>query len=344
MKLYNFLWVLIFGFQFAWGAKPEIIESKVIKRSFEVSSTADIKINNRYGNVNLSSWNQNKVDFHIEIQVDGKDAQRVKDRLDAIKINFSSNQNFVAAETLIENIKNQNNVNISIHYFVKLPKTNNVYIQNQYGNIDIDNLKGSTNISLKYGNFTAGQLQNAINLLDFDYVTKASVDFVQSASINLAYSKMTISKSELINTNARYSDISLGEVHDLINNISYGNLSIQNANAVTNASSYSNIKIENLRNSFVFSGKYGSISISHVKKGFNKVSIGSNYISVTLGIDKDAGYKLEGNFKYGSLSFPQNVNMSKEIQKGSSASYEGSAGNGSGDILLNMTYGNAKIK
>ena len=92
MKLYNLLWILIFGFQFAWGAKPEIFESKVIKRSFEVSSTADIKINNRYGNVNLSSWNQKKVDFHVEIQVDGKDAQKVKDRLNAIKINFSSNQ------------------------------------------------------------------------------------------------------------------------------------------------------------------------------------------------------------------------------------------------------------
>lgn len=344
MKLYNILFVILLGFQFAWGAKPEIIESKVIKRSFDVNSTADLKINNRYGNVNLSSWDQNKIDFHIEIQVDGKDAQKVKDRLNSIKINFSSNANLVAAETIIENIRNQNNVNIAIHYFVKFPKTNNITIQNQYGNIDVDNIKGSSNISLKYGNFSGGQFQNAINLWNFDYVTKANVDHVQSASVNIDYSKLTISKSELLNVKARYSDISLGEVYDLINNISYGNLMIQSANVVTSAASYSNVKIENLNNSFVFTGNYGSISIAKVKKGFNKVSIGSDYISVNLGMDKNAGYKLEGNFKYGGLSFPNNLNLSKEIQKGSSATYEGTAGNGSGEILLNMTYGSAKIK
>lgn len=344
MKPYSLLLIFFFGLSFAFAEKPEVIESKVIKRSFDVSSTADLKISNRYGNVNLTTWDQNKIDFHIEIQVDGRDAQKVKDRLNSISINFSSSANFVAAETMIESIKGFNNVNISIHYFVKLPKTNNINIQNQYGNIDIDNLRGTSNIELKYGNFSANQLNNSSNVLNFDYVTRASIDWVESASINLGYSKLSINKSDVLNLNSKYSDVSIGRVKDILNNAKYGNVQIETVNAFTNSATYSNIKVGELITSFVSTGSYGSISISDVKKGFNKVSIGANYLAVSIGISKDATYNLEGNFKYGDLNYPSNLNLSKEIKKSTSAYYEGKVGNGKGDILLNMTYGNAKIK
>lgn len=344
MKLYSLFWIILFGFQIALAEKPEIVETKVIKRSFDVTSNADLKISNRYGNVNLTTWDQNKVDFHIEIQVDGKDAQRVKERLNSISINFSSSKSMVAAETIIENIRNSNNINIAIHYFVKLPKNNNIHIKNQYGNIDIDNLKGASNIQLQYGNFNANQLQNPVNLWDFQYVTKAKVDFVQSATMDLAYSKMEIGKSELLTVKARYTDVAIGQVHDLVNNLSYGDLNIQSVHAITNSANYSNVKIDILNNSFVSKGNYGSVTIGNVKKGFNKVSILSNYLAVSIGIAPDAGYKLEGNFAYGSMSLPSNIDLTKEIKKGTSAVYEGVAGNGSGEILMTMTYGNAKLK
>jgi hypothetical protein len=343
MKLYSLFWIILCGFQIALAEKPEIVETKVIKRSFDVASNADLKITNRYGNVNLTTWDQNKVDFHIEIQVDGKDAQRVKDRLNSISINFSSSKSLVSAETIIENIRNSNNINITIHYFVKLPKNNNLYIRNQYGNIDIDNLKGATNLKLQYGNFSARKLENPVNLWDFEYVTKANVDFVQSATMDLSYSKMEIGKSELLNIKSKYTDVSIGEVHDLINNSSYGDLNVHTVHAITNSANYSNVKIDHLNNSFVSKGNYGSVSIKNIKKGFNKISILSNYLSVNLGIAADAGYKLEGSFSYGSMSFPSNINLSKEIKKGTSAIYEGMAGNGSGEILMTMSYGNAKI-
>src|SRR5690606_21465357 len=121
------------------------------------------------------------------------------------------------------------------HYFVKLPKTNNINIRNQYGNIDIDNLKGTSTIQLKYGNFSANQLQNPINLWDFEYVTKADINFVQSATADLGYSKLNIGKSELLNIQSKYTDVSIGQVHDMINNSSYGNLTIPSVNALTNS-------------------------------------------------------------------------------------------------------------
>ena len=347
MKLYFNLLLLGIFFSSAVvtaSENPLVLESKVIDKSFSVNSNAELRINNKYGNVNMTTWDKNTVEFHIEIKVDGKNATKVKERINSINVEFSANAGRVSAETIIENIGNSNNVNITIHYFVKLPKTNSIDITNKYGNITLDGLKGSSAIDLSYGNMNLGKLENALNIWDLDYVTTANVDMVKSANITMDYSKLTLGNSEVINLNADYSDVNLGEIEDLVNDMDYGNLFIEKANSVSNVSDYSNVKIGTIYKSFVSSLSYGSIAIGNVKKGFNKISISADYSDVSIGMDPGAGYTIEGNFKYGGLDFPSNVNMSKQIEKSVAKTYEGKAGNGSAEILINMTYGSAKIR
>lgn len=337
------VWILLSQFGLA-SENPLVLESKVIDKSFTVNSNAELRINNKYGNVNITTWDKNQIDFHIEIKVDGKNAEKVKERMNGINVEFNANSGMVSAETIIKSIKNSNNINISIHYFVKLPKTNSIAITNKYGNISLDALKGSSAIDLSYGNMNFGKLENALNTWDLDYVTSAHVDFVKSANISLDYSKMSLGKSEVINLNADYSDMNIEEIEDLVNSMDYGNLYIEKAHSVSNVSDYTNIKLGTVYKSFVSSGSYGTIAIGNVKKGFNKISIGAEYSDVSIGIDPGADYRFTGNFKYGGLQFPSRLNMSKQIEKSVVKNYEGKAGNGSAEVLINLNYGSAKIK
>lgn len=345
MKRYYSLFLFLFwGIQFATASGPAAIETKIIDKSFTVNPNAELRISNKYGNVNMTTWDRNTVEFHIEVKVDGANADRVKERINSISVDFSANPNLVSAETIIKNIRNSNNINITIHYFVKLPKSNNINITNRYGNISLDQLKGNSVIHLDYGNMNLGKMENALNTWDLDYVTSASVDFVKSAQLTMDYSRINISKSEVINLNADYSDVTIGQISDLVSSMDYGNLFIEQAGSVSSVSEYTNLKINNVQTSFVSSMSYGSIAIGNVRKGFNKISIGADYSDVSIGMDSGAGYTLTGNFKYGGMKFPSNVNMSKQIEKSVVKSYEGKAGDGSGEVLINMNYGSAKIK
>lgn len=346
MKLYFnlFLILLLLANGNAFAGNPLVAETKVIDKTFSVNPNAELRINNKYGNINLTTWDKNTVEFHIEIKVDGKNADRVKERLNSISVDFSANSNLVSAETIFKNIKNSNNTNITIHYFVKLPKTNNVNLINRYGNISLDVLKGTSVITLDYGNLTLGKMENALNTWDLDYVTSANIDFAKSANITMDYSKLSLGRSEVINLNADYSDVNITKVGDLVNSMDYGNIFVEEAGSFSNVADYTNIKVGKIEKSFVSSGSYGSISIGNVKKGFNKISIGADYSDVSIGIESGSGYTLTGNFKYGGMSFPSSVNMSKQIEKSVVKTYEGKAGNGSGEVLINMTYGSAKIK
>lgn len=345
MKTYYSLFTLLFfTFQILQATVPEFTEEiKVIEKSFNVNSNANLSINNKYGNVTLTTWNKNLIEIRVEIKVDGRDNNAVRQRLNAITVNFNATAAGVAAATQIAESKGSNKTNISIHYTVRLPKTNSINIENRYGNLYLDETRGAVNIGLKYGNLTFGKLLNAINNLDMAYVTNAKIDYVKSAVIDAAYSKIDISKAEVLRMETDYTDVNLGDVSDLINNMDYGNLNITKIEKVSSTADYTNIKIGTLSHSFVSSGDYGAITIRHIKSGFSKIIIDADYAGLNLGVEPAAGYSVKAEMRYGSLSYPSNVNMSKKIVKNTSSSYEGKAGNASGSIQINMDYGSAKI-
>ncbi|SMC66007.1 hypothetical protein [Moheibacter sediminis] len=322
---------------------PVVEEVKVLEKTYNVNSNANLNINNKYGNVTMTTWDKNVIEIRVEIKVDGRDNNAVKEKLNSITVDFSGNLSNVSAITKINNIKGGKKTNISIHYSVKLPKTNSIELRNQYGNLFLDELKGSSNINVDYGNITIGKLHNALNNINLDYVTSAKIDYVKSAVVNIDYSKLEINKAEVLTLNADYTDVTLGDVNDLINNMDYGNLSATKLDKVSNTADYTNIKIGTLTHSFVSSGDYGAISIQRVSKGFDKIIINSDYSGVNIGIDGSAGYSIIANMQYGDLKYPSNVTMSKKIIKNSSSYYEGKTANATGSIEIKMSYGGAKI-
>lgn len=342
---FKILTFLFMAAQSAWAADPSVIEeTKVIEKTFNVNSNANLYISNKYGNVTMTTWDKNVIEIRVEIKVDGKDNNAVKQRLNAITIDFSASAAQVAAETQIPDAKGINKTHISVHYTVKLPKTNGINIENRYGNLFLDETKGMVNIDLQYGNLTFGKLNNAINNFDLDYVTTAKIDYVKSANIDADYSKLEINKAEVIRLEADYTDINLGDISDLINDMDYGNLNAKKIDKVSNTADYTNIKIGTISHSFVSTGDYGAISIQRVSKGFDKIIISSDYSGVNLGVEASAGYSIKANMKYGDLKYPSNVTMSQKIIKNTSSYYEGKTAGASGSVEINMNYGGAKIQ
>ena len=47
-------------------------KSKSISKSFDVNSDATLSISNRYGDINVTTWNQNKIEIDVKINSKGK--------------------------------------------------------------------------------------------------------------------------------------------------------------------------------------------------------------------------------------------------------------------------------
>jgi len=68
--------------------KGKYTKEKSIKKEYTVASDALLKISNDYGNLDITSWDQNKTILEINIKVNGNDEEKVISKLEDIDVIF----------------------------------------------------------------------------------------------------------------------------------------------------------------------------------------------------------------------------------------------------------------
>lgn len=138
-------------------------KNKVLNKEFTVNADATLNLTNKYGSINIVTWEENKIVIKVSITTNGNDEDKVKTRLEQIDVEFSGNSNNVSAKTLIEKSSRSwsiwgksNNVSMEINYLVKMPITNNLDVNMDYGSITIDKLEGTSKIDCDYGSLHIG--------------------------------------------------------------------------------------------------------------------------------------------------------------------------------------------
>ena len=77
-------------------------KQKRISKSYTVSPDALLKIENSYGNIDISTWNENRIEIEVIIKTNGNDEEQVIERLKEIDVDFSGSSSRVSAITRFE--------------------------------------------------------------------------------------------------------------------------------------------------------------------------------------------------------------------------------------------------
>ena len=77
-------------------------KQKKITKSFNVSANALLKIDNSYGNIDITTWNENRVEIEVLIKTNGNDEEKVIQRLREIDVDFKASNSRVSAVTRFE--------------------------------------------------------------------------------------------------------------------------------------------------------------------------------------------------------------------------------------------------
>jgi len=329
--------------------KGKYTKSKTIKKEFKVTNDATLNVTNKYGNIVIATWNENKIIIDITITTNGNDEEKVEKRLEQIDVEFNSTTNYVSAKTMIEknsrswNIWGKNNnVNMQIDYVIKMPITNNIDLSNDYGSISLDKLEGTSKINCDYGKINIGELLNTSNLIKIDYTNKSTIDFMKDGEINADYSTLHVEKAGRTKLNADYSHISFGMLVDLNYNCDYGDLKIDDCGNLTGNSDYMHTTVDILRGSGDFDTDYGSIKINELGKDFKNLKIKSSYTSLKFGVNPNTSFNITAFLNYGGLKYDSGFTFNKEITKSSSKQYEGyyNSSNSRNTITIKSSYGN----
>ena len=320
-------------------------KEKTIKKEFTVNPNALLLVRNSYGNLNITSWKENRVVIEVQIKTNGNNEEKVQKKLDEISVDFEASSDRVSAETIFNKNNNgwgwswgnNNNVNMQINYTIKVPIKNNVDLNNDYGNIILDRIDGHAKISCDYGRLELGELHGRNNQLNFDYTSKSTIGYINSGEIRADYSGFTIDIAGNLKVNADYTNASIGKMENLDYSSDYGNMDIKEVNNINGNGDYITVTMGTVHGNVDINADYGAIKIEELAADAGNVSIRTDYTGIKIGYNAQYHFDFDITTSYSGVSGKDDFTINVRTEKSSEKHYEGYYGSKDSGNLVTLT-------
>ncbi|NLJ42606.1 MAG: DUF4097 family beta strand repeat protein [Bacteroidales bacterium] len=338
-----------------------VSEMRSFSRSLNADRDTRLEVNNRYGDVHLTSWNRDSIYIKAEIEATANSTSKLKNLLEGIEISISESGRSVRAETkfgkeltvLVESFKGFTDKiidygsRIRINYFISLPDYVDISIKNQFGDVSVENNAGTISVDLSNGDFKAGSL-NRLAELNFDF-GDAEIGSVKSARIVTTFSKFLIKESGEVTISSTASRYELGTIGKLNFESRRDKFFIENISGIKGTSYFSDFKINHLTGESDVNLKYGSFEVEKTDNRFDRIDISSSYSDITLEFDPSFSSRFEINHTNAFVVLPEiNTRSEKETLNDEKKEYliKGTTGSdpGSREIRIDATRGNICLK
>lgn len=326
---------------------------RVIQQSYSVTNNATLKVNNRFGNVDIITWEENTIEFDILIKVSGNDEDKVIDRLERIDVDFSATNSLVSAITKIG--KNESkwwnwgkkmNLQLEINYVIKIPITNSIDITNDFGSVSVDTLKGKAIINCDHGNITTKELMAENNELNFDHTKDCYFEYINSGTINADFSGYTVAKAKNLKINADHTASHIEAAENISYNCDFKSLKVDNVNNITGNADHLALIIGNVYKNASVTSDFGSIKIGKIASNAQNININGEHAGISIGYDSAYNFNFDITLEHASIRNADDFNYTKRIIKSSNKYYKGNYGEVGSESLvrINSEFGSVTFK
>jgi len=308
------------------------------QKDFAATSSTELSIDNQFGNITITDWDQSKVTVSYIVEVTNSDEAKAKKIMDKIKVEVKEEGNKIIFKTIIGELGNLTNSNskgekqsFRIDYFVKCPKNIKISLDNQFGDVIVSTLTGPFNADLQFGSLNAVSLTGPETKIDMQF-GQITIGTLKDAKFDIQHSEaLKISDCGNITIDAQFAKLDIGNLASLKGDISN-----------------SEITIETLKDMLKIESNMGNVKIGTVSAGFTSLIAEVNMGDFNIGIDPNAGYKLEAEVNMGSIKVPDGLKKTTEKESDMPGitveKISGTYGNGNSMIKIDCNMGSVKIK
>lgn len=328
---------------------PDYIHTKqkIIKKTYFVNSDAGLYIDNSYGNITVTTWDEDKTELDIVIKVSGDNENWVNQRLTDIDIDIVALKGLITAKTIIGNSSYKStgkNNSFQINYIIKIPKNGSVKLYNKYGNINTGDLFSESDIKCKYGKIALGRLSGNSNNFLVEYCNNSTISFLKNATIIAKYSNLKIGDVQKLDLISDYTDIDIQNSDVIKYSSKYGTIKIQNIKSLDASGNYLTLKIGELFNTLKLSTKYSNVSIGSINSKANSVSIAAGYTGLNLGFDPNFAFDFNVTVKYANFKYDNELEIDSKEDSNNLKRYSGFyKKKGANTVSIISDYGNVML-
>jgi len=292
--------LLFFAFNLAKADDTEF--SKKFHHEFETDANSIFDISNKYGNINIVTWDQNKIVVDVVITADMSSQEKANAIFEKISIDFSKEAETCKAYT---NINGSLKGKFSINYEVKMPKVIALDLENKFGSVNAGVFTGKCNFTVKYGDLTLDKIldneQKPRSTVNLAYCKNSKVKQCNWLRIDLSYSNLNIEKGNTVMAITKYSNFSCGDVHTVITDSKYDSYTMGHVSNFNCSGQYSNYKIDDFDSRIEADLKYSDIKVPHILPNFESIRIKCAYGHTELRTSGSGDSNVNLETEYGDI-------------------------------------------
>lgn len=362
------LWMLVLPIVMVADVSPTEKFTKQLKRDFGTTANGELQITNKYGLVEIKTWEKNRVKIDVLITVNAQNEEHAQSVFDRINIIFKNTASFVMAETIINSQKNKswwsgfgdNKDEFSIDYRIYMPPTNALNLSNKYGDVIAQEIKGNSQIVLKYCDYDFAGLNNSSIELAYSDGAIASVN---NADLTIKYSEVQMETANELKVQSKYSTLKADKVNYLDCQTSYDtyiigvvdnfrnvgkfdDIKINTANIVHMSSGYTDLWVDQLNEYLDINTSYGDVEINQLSESFSEVLLIGKYTDFEIRVAPGTKYKLDADGSYADIDYPRGMTVSYQEERNTSTTIKGQMGsaNNTPIIKAQLSYGELSVR
>ncbi len=292
--------------------------SKRYVRSFKVSPNVQVDLSNKYGDIIVNTWDKDSVSFNIKITAFGKNDESVDKLIERVSFDHTNSGKFLKFETIFDRqsgsfkefwnslgdyskvLINKNNLNIDYEIFI--PKKSNMYLENKFGDIYINEYAGRSKILLSQGDIKISNQSGQLNLdLKFG---NASIQSTSLAYLNLQIAEVTIAKAGKLDISSSSSTVNIHEVDRLKIDSRNDKYYLRNVGSLSGEATFSNVNISNLKEEIMANANYSDLNIESFAKEGKIINLNTKSTDIKIWVDSENAYDLDLIAKEDRLEIP----------------------------------------
>lgn len=246
--------------------KDQDEKKKFIEKSHKVSASTVLRIENKFGKVEINSWDKNEFSIKVEMIGEGRNEERAQRILDNIDVDISESSTEISYITQIPtNTKNKNDEGFEINYTIYMPEGNPLKVRNSFGDVTMGNRGAALDLDVSYGSMKVGNVEGFSEVrLSFG---SGSIGDIKEGDFRIKYSKFEIDSGTRMDIEQGFSDVEIGEVDELEIESKYGGVEIEKAGKIDAEAHFSGFEVEELTGSLELDCSYlGDFSIDRLAK------------------------------------------------------------------------------
>ncbi len=299
------IWCLLAGAVGAGVQAQTYTQSRRIVRSFPTAPETRLDVTNKYGKIQVIPWKKDSVRIEVDLFVQSNSTNKLEKLQDNIDFDFSGTKYYVIARTnfgskysgfftdlkeLSENFIPSKN-KVEINYTIRMPANMAVNISNKYGDLYIDDLKGTVNINLSNGDLKINRLDGEANInLNFG---NGIINYYQGGRLTLSYADIEIKEAITLDIDTRSSKLNIDKASILNITSRRDRISVSELDNIFGDAYFTDIRISNLNEEVNFVSNYGDFRADNISREFTYINLNSEYTDISLTFSEMTEYFMD---------------------------------------------------